>query len=261
MPLFFHDLKRGKLSLIIWTSVLAFMILICVVIYPEMKAQMENMSEMFSDMGAFSDAFSLDQLGLNDYLGYISIECGEVLGIGGACFAAIVGISALSKEERDKTAELLLTHPISRKKVFFTKLLCVFCQIFILNAAVLAVLVLSTLAIGEDVDMKKLLLVFLSYFILHAEIAFVTFGISAFMRKRGIGIGLGISMFFYFLNIIANISEDVEFIKYITPFAYTNGNYILENSSLEWKYVAIGTIVAVVALTAGLLKYNKKDIL
>lgn len=261
MPLFFHDLKRGKLSLVIWTSVLAFMILICVVIYPEMKEQMAEMSEMFSDMGAFSDAFSLDQLGLDDFLGYISMECGEVLGIGGACFAAIIGISALSKEERDKTAELLLTHPVSRKRVFFSKLLCVFCQIFILNAAVLTVLVLSCLAIGEDADMKKLLLVFLSYFILHTEIALVTFGISAFMRKRGIGIGLGISMLFYFLNIIANISEDVEFIKYLTPFAYTNGAYILENSSLEWKYVAIGAAVTFLAVALGFFKYEKKDIL
>lgn len=261
MPLFFHDLKRGKLSLIIWTSVLAFMLLICVAIYPEMKAQMTEMSELFSDMGAFSDAFSLDQMGLGDYLGYISIECGEALGIGGACFAAIIGISALSKEEKDKTAELLLTHPVSRKKVFFTKLSCVFCQILILNAAVFLVLILSTFAIGEDADIKKLLLVLLSYFILHTEIAFITFGISAFMRKRGIGIGLGISMLFYFLNMIANISEDVEFIKYITPFAYTNGTYILENSSLEWKYVAIGAVVTIFTLIAGLLRYDKKDIL
>ena len=261
MALFFHDLKRGKLSLIIWTSVLAFMILVCVLIYPEMKEQMSEMSEMFSDMGAFSDAFSLDQLGLSDYLGYISMECGEVLGIGGACFAAIVGISALSKEERDKTAELLLTHPISRRKVFLTKLLCVFCQIFILNAAIFAVLVLSTLAIGEDVDMKKLALVLLSYFLLHTEIALITFGLSAFMRKRGIGLGLGISMLFYFLNIIANISEDVQVIKYLTPFAYTNGSYILENTSLEWKYIAVGGVVTVAALVAGALKYEKKDIL
>ena len=40
MTLFFHELKRGKISLIIWSSIIAFLLAVCVFIYPEMAEQM-----------------------------------------------------------------------------------------------------------------------------------------------------------------------------------------------------------------------------
>ncbi|MER2128192.1 ABC transporter permease subunit [Solibacillus sp.] len=38
-----------------------------------------------------------------------------MLGLGGGFFAALLGISALADEEKNRTAEFLLTHPISRR--------------------------------------------------------------------------------------------------------------------------------------------------
>ena len=57
MTLFLHEMRRSRLSLIIWSAALSFMLLICVIIYPEMKEQMGELSDMFANMGAFSDAF------------------------------------------------------------------------------------------------------------------------------------------------------------------------------------------------------------
>ena len=34
-------------------------------------------------------------------MGYFGVECGNVLGLGGALFAAVVGASAIAKEERE----------------------------------------------------------------------------------------------------------------------------------------------------------------
>ena len=50
MTLFFHELKRGRLSLAVWTVAIAFMLGVCVIIYPEMSSQMGDISEMFADM-------------------------------------------------------------------------------------------------------------------------------------------------------------------------------------------------------------------
>ena len=55
MTLFFHEMRRSRLSLIIWSAALSYMLLICVVIYPEMKSQMGELGDMFADMGAFSE--------------------------------------------------------------------------------------------------------------------------------------------------------------------------------------------------------------
>ncbi|MBQ3527849.1 MAG: ABC transporter permease subunit [Clostridia bacterium] len=261
MTLYLHELKRGRLSLIIWSAALSFMILICILIYPEVGSQMDEMSEMFANMGAFSEAFGMDQLGFGDFLGFFAVECGEVMGIGGAIFAALMGISALSKEEKDKTAEFLLTHPISRTGVVFSKLTALLTQILILNLAVGVITALGILIIGEEPDGKKVFLLLLSYLILQVEIACVTFGLSAAIRSKGIGIGIGLAMALYFLSILANITNELEFLKWITPFTYTEGAYIVENVSLDWKYVAVGAVLTAGGIVLAFLKYRKKDIL
>ena len=260
MTVFFHELKRGKVSLLIWSCAIAFMLGICVLIYPEMKTQMSDISEMFADMGSFSDAFGMDKINFGTFIGYFGVECGNVLGLGGALFASILGISALAKEEKEHTAEFLLTHPVSREKVLAEKLLTVFSQIIILNLVSAIVTVLSVLAVRESVDAKVMLLLFLAYFMMQIEISAVTFGISAFLKGNGLGIGLGITVLMYFLNIMANLTENAKFLKYITPFGYTEGADIISNSAIEVKYLAAGLVFTVTGLVAAFLKYRKKDI-
>ncbi len=260
MTLFFHELRRNRTSLIIWTSVIAFMLAVCVFIYPEMKGQMNEMSDMFADMGSFTAAFGMDELNFGEFMGYFGVECGNVLGLGGALFAAILGISALAKEESGKTAEFLLTHPVSRVRVTVSKLISVIAQIFILNFCVVAVTLLSVAAVGEETDIKIMLLLFFAYFLLQVEIGCITFGISAFLNSGSLAVGLGVGIMAYFINIVSNLTEELEFIKYITPFSYTEGGYIVNNCNLEWKYMLVGAAMLTASLVAGFIKYNRKDI-
>ena len=98
MTILKHELKRGKAALLIWAAAISFMLAICVVIYPEMSSQMGEISEMFADMGSFSAAFGMDTVNFGEFIGFFGVECGNVLGLGGAFFAALLGVSALAKE-------------------------------------------------------------------------------------------------------------------------------------------------------------------
>ena len=118
MTLLKHELSQGKQMLLIWTAVIAGMLGLCIFIYPEMKEQMNDINGMFSNLGSFSSAFGMDKINFGEYLGFFSVECGNVLGLGGAFFAALLGISSLAKEEKENTAEFLLTHPISRRFLY-----------------------------------------------------------------------------------------------------------------------------------------------
>ena len=260
MTLFFHELKRGRISLIIWTVAIAFMLGVCIVIYPEMSSQMGEISEMFANMGSFSAAFGMDELNFGEFIGYFGVECGNVLGLGGAFFAAILGVSALAKEEKERTAELLLSHPVSRTKIITEKLLAVLSQILILNLVVAAVVAVAILAIGEKPDTSVVALLLLAYFLLQIEIAAITFGISAFISSGGLGIGLGVAVGLYFLNIIANLTEELEFLKWITPFGYTEGGDIVAEKALNGGYLAVGALLSVVGVALAYVKYTKKDI-
>lgn len=260
MTIFKHEIRQGRNSLIIWTAVIAFMLGVCIFVYPEMSKQMDGISEAFANMGGFSAAFGMDKINFGEFIGFFGIECGNVLGLGGAFFAALTGISALSKEEREHTAEFLLTHPVSRQTVVTQKLVSVIVQIVILNAAAIGVTALSTIMIGESPDVKPLVLTFAAYLIMQIEIAAICFGISAFIGRGGIGLGLGLAAAFYFINIIANLTESAEFLKYITPFGYTDSSSIITDGCIATKYLAVGIVMIVIGISAAFWKYGRKDI-
>lgn len=260
MTILRHELKQSRMSFWIWTVVISFMIGVCVFIYPEMKGEMENISDVFSDMGSFSAAFGMDHLNFGTLLGYYAIECGNVLGLGGAFFAAICGAGILAKEEKEHTAEFLLTHPVSRRKVITQKLIAVILQVVVLNIVVFAVVVAGMFAIGENVPWEEMILLHIAYLLLQLELAGICFGISAFLRRGSIGIGLGIAVTMYFLNLISNITESAEFLKYITPFGYANGTEIVTEVLLDMKLVVLGMAYAIVGVILAYWKYTKKDI-
>ncbi len=260
MTILKHELRQGRLSLAIWTGAIALMLGVCVLIYPEMSAQMEDVSSVFADMGSFSQAFGMDKINFGEFIGFFGVECGNVLGLGGAFFAALLGISALAKEEKEHTAEFLLTHPLSRARAVGEKLCAVAAQILLLNLAAAAVTALSVLLIGEKPDVKTMALLFLAYFLMQLEVAAITFGISAFLRRGTLGIGLGLAAVFYFLNILANLTEEAKFLKYITPFGYTEGADIIAEGAINGGYLGIGIIFSAVGVAAAFRKYRRKDI-
>ncbi len=260
MTLLNHELRRGKLSTLIWAVALAFMLAICILIYPEMASQMNEISSMFADMGSFTAAFGMDQLNFGEFKGYFGIECGNSLGIGGAIFAALLGISAIAKEEKEHTAEFLLTHPISREKVYLEKFLAVIIQVIILNVIIAVVTFLSTLIIGETLPWGQAAILFLAYTFLQIQIAGITFGLSAFIKGSGLGIGIGLGLSFYFINIVSNLIEKGKFLKYITPFAYADSATIFKDGYPNMGYVLFGLLMTITTLIAGLIKYKKKDI-
>lgn len=256
-----HELKQGRMTLLIWTMVIAFMLALCILIYPEMETQMGDVSSMFAEMGGFSAAFGMDRLNFGEFMGFFGVECGNILGLGGAFFAALLGISALAKEEKEQTAEFLLTHPVSRREIVGKKLVSVLIQILLLNLFVAAVTAASICAIGEKPDIRPLFLLLLAYLILQVEVASVCFGISAFLNHGGPGIGLGMAALLYFLNIIANLTEQAKFLKYLTPFGYTESADIIADECLDVKYLSVGLVFTVIGIGAGFCRYCRKDIL
>ena len=261
MTLMLFELKRNRLSLAVWTAAIALLLLVCLAIFPDMKGQVNELNAAFSSMGSFTEAFGMDQLNFGELMGFYGLECGNILGIGGAFFAAYIGVNALAGEEKNRTAEYLLTHPVSRSSVVFEKLACVLCQILILNAVSMLTSLIAVRAIGESLQMKEFLLLHAAYLLLQAEIAAVCFAVSAALRRSGIGAGLGLAAVLYFLNLIANITEDAEWLKYITPFGYAEAADIITNAEIAPVPAAIGCLVTAAGIAAAFIIYDQKDIL
>lgn len=260
MTVFRHELRQNRTGLIIWTAAIGALIAVCIFLFPEMKEQMDSVSQMFASMGSFSAAFGMDKVGFGTLPGFYAVECGNILGIGGASFAALIAVNALAKEEKDKTAEFLLTHPVSRARIAAEKLCAVLAQILVMNLTVYALSLVSVLLTGEPLPLRELTLLHLAYLLLQFELAGICFGISAFLRRGGLGAGIGIATLLYFLNLIANITNRADFLRYVTPFAYADGAEIVTSLRLDAGLVLLGMAVGTACAAVGFFHYCKKDI-
>lgn len=259
MTLLRHELHRGRLSLLIWTVSVAALLAVCVVLYPEIKGEMGNVGDMFASMGAFTAAFGMDRLNFGTYIGFYAVECGNILGLGGAMFAAMTAVSALAKEEKEGTAEFLLTHPVGRREIVTQKLAAVLIQILLFNAVCLAASAVSAVAVGVEAPWSDLGKLHLAYFLLQIELAGICFGLSAFLRRGSVGAGLGIAAGAYFLDLIANMTEKADWLHYVTPFGYTSGADIL-SEGLDWPLIGLGMVWTVVGVALAYGWYLRKDI-
>lgn len=260
MTILRHELRQGWKNLAIWTGAIGFFMVVCVLLFPQMKTQAEGMSQAFASMGAFTAAFGMDRLNFGTLIGFYGVECGNILGLGGGFFAAMVGANALSKEERDHTAEFLLTHPIRRSRILTEKLLTLIFQILALNALVSLAALGSIVLIEETIPWKELHLMHLAFLLMQLELMGICFGVSAFLRRGSVGVGLGLAAAAYFMNILANLSEDLTWLKYLTPFGYAEAADIVTELCLDTKRIAVGMAAGLVGVAAAYLKYTKKDI-
>lgn len=260
MTLFRHEMKSNRVSLLIWCGVLNAMTLLTMLLYPSFKGQMGSLSSIFSMMGPFSAALGLDVLDFNSAIGFYGIETGTMLSIGGTMFAAFTGIALLSKEEGGHTAEFLLTQPISRARVAAQKLLALGCLLILFNAISAGLGALCFAAIGEPLPAGPFLLFHLAQLLLHIEIGCVCFCLSAFARRTQVGLGLGIALLLYFLSLIINIVDAVDFLRYITPFSYAESSRILTKGSLDGTLLAVGGGVTAAAVALAFIHYQRKDI-
>lgn len=255
-----HELKMGRTSFFIWTGAIGFLLSVSVFLFPEMKGHMGEIGDMFASMGSFTEAFGMDQLNFGTLVGYYAIECGNMLGLGGAFFASFCAVAILSCEENNRTAEFLLTHPINRTRVLTEKLISVFIRVTAMNLFILAIAIASMAIIGEAIPWKEILLLHLSYYLLQLELVGICFGISAFVRKGSIGIGLGVAVMMYFLNLVSNLADSAEFLKYVTPFGYCDGAAIVNDGNIDPIKLAIGASVCILGIVAAYVGYAKKDI-
>ena len=252
MILFRHELRQGWRSLILWTAAIAGFMALISLLFPQVKDQMASINGLISTRGAFSDAFGLGKLNMGTFIGFYTVECQSVLGLGGALYAAILASNSLAKEEQAGTAEFLLTHPLSRASVVTSKALALASQLLILNAVTLAVVLLSLTLMGEPAPVGQLLLLHFAYLILHLEFIALCLSLSA--------LSIGLVLGFYLANLVANIAPGLGVLKWLTPFAYVDGAEIIPNNSLNLGYVGVGLALSACSLTVAYWWFGRKDV-
>lgn len=250
------ELSRNKKTFFVWSFVIAGMTAMFMLMFPAMKEQLNGISTLNGDL---SVAFGMEKLDVGTPIGYYGAMA-MMISLGGAMFASILASSALSKEEQGHTAEFLLTHPVTRFKIVYEKLLSIVLQIIIFDFICVIFSIGSFLILNEKFPIYIFALFLISQILLHCEIAAACFLVSAFQNNVNIGVGMSIAILPYFLNCLINIRSDLGALKYFTPYRYSAFTNLYANNQIDWKLVFIGLLIMILCVIISFIKYNKKDI-
>lgn len=253
------ELRAGAVSFLVWSAVVGGLMAVCVGLYPSMAGSMEDMSALFAGMGEFSAAFGLDKLQFGSIMGFYGTECGNILGLGGAFYAAVTAMGLLAGEEGGHTAEFLLTHPVSRVQIAAEKLAALFFMVLGMNLICLACGAGGILLIGEEADWGDLLRYHGALLLMQLEIGGLCFGLSALLRRGGLGLAMGLAALLYFAGILVNLDSGLDWLRFVTPYYYADAARVFAGE------VPVGCVLAGCGLGAlgagfGLWQYRRKDI-
>lgn len=255
-----HEIKTYIKTLLIWFACVGGMGLMCILLFSSMQDSMEGMAESFASMGAFSDAFGMNQLSIATLTGFYATEIGTIHSLGGAMFAAIISTTMLSKEEDGHTSEFLFSLPIARSKVITAKWCASVTHILLFNVLCVGIYLLGIAILGEEIAMKKLLLYHVLQLMMQLELAAICYAISAFTKKNKLGLGLGIVLLFYAYDLIAKVIPDLSDYKILSPFSYANAADVLSTGTVLTEALLLGAGVLAVCLCITYMVYTKKDL-
>lgn len=256
------ELKANLKSLLIWCVIFAALIFMMT---SEFSAYYNN-PEMADIMKMFPEsmlkAFSMDNANLTTTTGYLSLVALYFYLMAGV-FAVLLGSGIIAKEERDKTAEYLMTMPISRENIILSKLIaatinCLILLVIIMGATILAMY-------NYDLDSAfYAFLIDLGVAIFLEMMIFMSIGMflaSVLKRYKSSGkIAASILILLYFINVAIGLSKNLDVLEYITPFKYFNAQDVLQTGHLELKFVMLSVSITVAGIIGTFLIYPRRDL-
>ncbi len=260
MRLYTHELKTNLKNFLIWTICISCISFGCILMYSSVADQLENIGDVFANMGAMSTALGMDRMSLSTLSGYYATEIAMIHALGGAMFAAILGSNMLAKEEFGHTTEFLMVLPMSRVRIVLGKAAALVTYIVLFQIVNISIHCAGIACMGEDVPWADILPMTGLQLLMLIEIAGICFALSAFSRRNMMGAGLGIALLLFAADMMCRIVPAIEGLKYVTPFYYSNAADVFTDTAIPSGALAIAIIVTVVAFAMAVLKYRRKDL-
>jgi ABC-2 type transport system permease protein len=262
MNVFLQELRFHRKTLLIWNLSLFTSLVLMLLIYPAVMSEGEAYLQILESLPPeLLEAFSINFdtfLSFNGFLGYI-----ETYLLLALCVLAMnLGLSALGKEISGKTADFIMTKPITRRRFLTQKILSGLTLLSLTNLFLSSsTVIMSLLLEKEERNLQVLLLILFAGFIL--QILFFTLGILLGIVRKRIrfitSLSLSFIFIFYILGMVSQIIKN-DFLSYFTPFRYFDFNQIILNSSYDLNYLLLSVILILLFTALSYLLIQRKEI-
>ncbi|MBE3576317.1 MAG: ABC transporter permease subunit [Limnochordales bacterium] len=263
MSILLREIRAGRNSWLAWTVSLCFLTFLIVWIYPAVARSSEAFIQYVDSLPPqLTAAFGLDRISFADPVGFFGIEAYSLILLFGSIYTALLGATILVKEESEKTAEFLLAKPLSRAAIVSQKAAAVLVYVALFNLAVTVVSLVSfRLFVEQSYRIGTIIQLMAGSFFCTLTFAAIGLLLSSALRRvrTAYTLALGGVLATYFLSIFSELSDKLEWVKYLTPFRYVEAADIM-TSGLSPTSVALLLGVTAASTGAAYLVYGRKDI-
>ena len=258
-----HEFKTRLRSVITWSLAAAAVALLYLSIFPSFAKDAALINQtMESFPPEFRAAFGMGDVDFSSVMGFFSFVY-FFLQIMLAIQAANYGFGLVSIEERELTADFLLTKPVARPQIMTSKLLAALTSLGVTQVVVwISVFTFVNTFKGDSaVDNGVLTLLLLGLIVF--QLFFLTVGLVVSLlvkRVRSVtpyAMGLGFGM--YVLGAFGDMLGESK-LELITPFKHFDPNYIIKNGTYDVSLVMISVVVIIVSVVASYWLYTRRDI-
>lgn len=259
-----REFKVNLKSFIIWLLVLISIFLVVYLIYPYIitDGSMKDMDEL---MKAFPEgvlkAFNMDMFSITTAYGWFKTEGFMFILLIIGFYSSMLGGSILLKEENDKTIEYLHSVPIKRSSIVMNKVI-VGISYIVLMTLLFGIFNYIGLLLSGEFDHKEFVLLSMTPLLVGLPLFSINLFISTFMHRtrKTVGISLGLVFIFYVINVLSELSEKVEFLKYFSVYTLADLRNVLESSSINPLMVIISIFMTIIFIVGSYFNYEKKEL-
>lgn len=263
--LFRKEWRMNSTALVLWTIAITLLITATMSVF---NTFIENQSKVIGMMKIIPKG-ALQFKGISNFedllsvLGFWAVNNVIYMMVLGSVYSIILSSNILLKEEYNKTAEFLLTRPITRSEVFNSKLAVVVINVVLLNLITSLAGFLS-MEFVKNAPFHIKPFVILSFYTLLLNLLFVALGlfISTLVKrsKPVTTLSIGLVLILYFIFTISKITESASKLGYLSPFKYIDTEVIRTDYGLEsWRVFYFISLTLILGGMAYRL-YLKKDI-
>ena len=258
----FRELKANRKGLLIWMAGMLFMVAIGAAEYGTVVENSESIMPMMDALPRIVKViFGMDILPIDTPLGYY--VCMYLwYSMVAFAHAIVLGVTIISKEERDRTAEFLYTMPYSRKTIISGKIIVAAMNVLCLTIFTFLCIILTLVSQmnGESI-IPLILTTMIGMFF--AQMLCLALGLlfSSLFNYHRTAMSIAIS-FFALSFVLATVIElvgNMEFLNFLTPFRYFFAPYVVTNG-ISSVYLLLSLFFAGVFIFLTYKLYEKRDI-
>ena len=262
MNVYRQEIKMAIKPCLYWAFGMLLTLLFFMLMFPAVSKDAALFNLIVSKLPPeLTRAMGLTTLDLSSVLGFYAYMFLVILMVG-SVYALKSGISVLSEEVRAKTADFLISKPISRTSIASGKLLSVLSLLVLqIIVYVIGTIIIIRLAIIQDYNHGVFMLINLSLFLVQLYFAALGFLLGVVINRIKSVLPLSLGLVFAFMVVqMINQSLADPVLAYLTPFAYYNLTEIIGGGGYNSNFLITEGIAIAVFIFLGYFIYNRKDL-